>query len=87
MNVLAKLLSTALLALVAGVVLAQSEPPAELSGTLLKVRNSGALTIAYRESSVPFSYRSARGEPIGYSIELCRKLVEATGEAVGRECA
>ena len=28
---------------------------------------------AYRESSVPFSYLSARGEPIGYSIELCKQ--------------
>jgi glutamate/aspartate transport system substrate-binding protein len=36
---------------------------------------------------VPFSYLSARGEPIGYSIELCKKLTEAIGEAVGRELA
>src|SRR4029077_10435955 len=27
------------------------------------------------------------GEPIGYSIELCRKLAEAIGEALGRELA
>src|SRR4029077_15200551 len=46
-----------------------------------------AIVIAYRESSVPFSYLSARSEPIGYSIELCRKLAEAIGEAVGREIA
>jgi len=65
---------------------AQTEDtPVELTGTLAKVRKAGALTIAYRESSVPFSYLSARGEPIGYSIELCRKLAEAIGEAVGRE--
>ena len=69
-------------------VLAQTEDtPVELTGTLAKVRNAGALTIAYRESSVPFSYLSARGEPIGYSIELCKKLGEAIGEAVGREIA
>ena len=69
-------------------VLAQTEDtPVELTGTLAKVRAAGALTIAYRESSVPFSYLSARGEPIGYSIELCRKLGEAIGEAVGREIA
>jgi glutamate/aspartate transport system substrate-binding protein len=43
------------------------------------------VTLAYRESSVPFSYLSARKEPVGYSIELCRKLVEAMGEAIGRE--
>jgi ABC-type amino acid transport substrate-binding protein len=64
---------------------AQEEPPVELTGTLLKARSSGAVTIAHRESSIPFSYLSARGEPIGYSIELCRKLVEAMAEAVGRE--
>jgi len=67
---------------------AQTEDtPVELAGTLAKVRAAGALTIAYRESSVPFSYLSARGEPIGYSIELCKKLTEAIGEAVGRELA
>ena len=36
---------------------------------------------------MPFSYLSARDEPIGYSIELCSKLGEAIGEAVGRELA
>jgi ABC-type amino acid transport substrate-binding protein len=72
-------------ALAGSAAVAQVEPPVELTGTLAKVRASGAVTIAHRESSVPFSYRSARGEPIGYSIELCRRLVEAIGEAVGRE--
>jgi glutamate/aspartate transport system substrate-binding protein len=56
-----------------------------LTGTLAKVRSAGAVTLAYRESSVPFSFLSPRKEPVGYSIELCRKLVEAMGEAVGRE--
>jgi len=65
---------------------AQSEDtPVELTGTLAKVRSAGAVTVAYRESSVPFSYLSARREPIGYSIELCRKLAEAIGQAVGRD--
>jgi glutamate/aspartate transport system substrate-binding protein len=69
-------------------VLAQTEDtPVELTGTLAKVRAAGALTIAYRDSSVPFSYLSARGEPIGYSIELCKKLAEAIGEELGRELA
>jgi glutamate/aspartate transport system substrate-binding protein len=82
-----KLHALALL-LAAGAALAQSEDtPLELTGTLAKVRAASAITIAYRESSVPFSYLSARNEPIGYSIELCRKLAEAIGEAVGRELA
>ena len=59
--------------------------PVQLTGTLAKVRAAGAVTLAYRESSVPFSFLSPRNEPIGYSIELCRKLAEAMGEAVGKE--
>jgi ABC-type amino acid transport substrate-binding protein len=82
--------STALaLLLLAGPALGQVEDaaPVQLSGTLLKVRNAGAVTIAYREASVPFSYLSQRGAPIGYSIELCRKIVEAMGGTVGKELA
>jgi ABC-type amino acid transport substrate-binding protein len=64
---------------------AQDEPPLmALTGTLLKVRTTGAVTLAYRESSVPFSYMYRGTEPIGYSIELCKKLVEAMSEAVSR---
>ena len=72
--------------LLAGAARAQTEDtPVELSGTLAKVRAASALTIAYRETSIPFSYLSARKAPIGYSIELCKKLADAIGEAVGRE--
>src|SRR5688500_4653701 len=82
-----KLHALALL-LAAGAALAQSEgTPVELTGTLAKVRAASAITLAYRESSVPFSYLSPKKEPIGYSIELCKKLAEAIGEAVGRELA
>jgi ABC-type amino acid transport substrate-binding protein len=55
-----------------------------LSGTLAKARETGAITIGYRESSVPFSYLNARKEPIGYSIELCRALVTAIEDTVNR---
>jgi len=82
-----KLFAAALLiALLHPVAKGQTEDaaPVELTGTLAKVRAARAITLAYRESSVPFSYRSARGEPIGYSVELCKKLAEAIGDAVGR---
>ena len=61
--------------------------PALLTGTLAKVRESGSITIGHRESSIPFSYRSARGEPIGYSIDLCKLLVDAISEELGRTIA
>jgi glutamate/aspartate transport system substrate-binding protein len=71
--------------LAAGVAFAQDDAPVTLTGTLAKVRASGVVAVAHRDSSIPFSYMSARNEPIGYSIELCRKLVDAMGETVGRE--
>jgi glutamate/aspartate transport system substrate-binding protein len=66
---------------------AQSADPAELTGTLAKVRATGTITLGHRESSIPFSYLSARGAPIGYSIDLCKLVVEAIGEELGREVA
>jgi ABC-type amino acid transport substrate-binding protein len=58
--------------------------PAVLAGTLSKVRSSGTIALGYREASIPFSYLNARNEPIGYSIELCKALVSAIGDAVDR---
>ena len=47
-----------------------------LSGTLKRVKQSGAITLGYRESSLPFSYLNRIKQPIGYSIDLCREIVE-----------
>ena len=79
----------ATLAAAAGVsAFGQDEPPVvAFAGTLAKVRASGIVTVAHRQSSIPFSYLSARGEPIGYSIELCKRIVEAMSATVGRELA
>ena len=72
--------------LVAAATLAHAQDaPEPLTGTLLKARETGNLTLGYRESSIPFSYLSVRGEPIGYSIDLCKLLVDAIGAAVDRE--
>ena len=76
----------ALALLGAGTALAQPDeaPLQRLEGTLRKARETGAVTLAYRESSVPFSYLTPRGEAIGYSIDLCRLVVDAMAEALGR---
>jgi glutamate/aspartate transport system substrate-binding protein len=47
-----------------------------LSGTLKRVKGTGAITFGYRESSLPFSYLNRRRQPIGYAIDLCREIVE-----------
>src|SRR3954468_23072210 len=66
-----------------GAVLAQT-PEGALAGTLLKARGSGEVAIGYREASIPLSYLSVRNEPIGYSIDLCRAIVDAMSTEVGR---
>src|SRR5580700_10925225 len=67
------LVFTAALALPAA---AQDTAIGALSGTLKKVRDTGTITLGYRESSLPFSYLNKRQQPIGYSIDLCREIVE-----------
>ena len=49
----------------------------ELTGTLKKVKETGAITIGYRDSSIPFSYLDDNQKPIGFAIDICRGIVEA----------
>jgi glutamate/aspartate transport system substrate-binding protein len=50
---------------------------AEPTGVLKKIKDSGEMTIGYRESSIPFSYLDDKAQPIGYSMEICGHVVEA----------
>jgi len=56
---------------------AQDVDVGALKGTLKKIKDTGTITLGYRESSLPFSYLNKRNQPIGYSIDLCREIVEA----------
>lgn len=47
------------------------------SPTLDRIRETGAIRLAHRANSVPFSYLDASGKPIGYSMDLCMRLVDA----------
>ena len=49
---------------------------AELTGALKKIHDTGEINIGYRESSVPFSYLDDKQQPIGYSMDLCKGIVE-----------
>ena len=61
----------AALALVAAPVFAQD------TGTLKKIKDTGTITIGYRESSIPFSYLDDKQQPIGYAMDICMKVVDA----------
>lgn len=50
------------------------------SPTLERIAKSGAITLGYRESSIPFSYLNASQQPVGLSIDLCRSIAAAVKE-------
>ena len=51
--------------------------------TLAKVAQSGQITMAYRESSVPFSYLD-KGKPVGMAVDISNAVVEAVKKATGK---
>ena len=44
--------------------------------TLRKIRETGLITLGYRDGSIPFSYLDDRQRPIGYSMDICRLIVD-----------
>src|SRR5262245_32555450 len=54
----------------------QDDSIGALSCTLKKIKATGTITLGYRESSLPFSYLNKRAQPIGYSLDLCREVIE-----------
>jgi ABC-type amino acid transport substrate-binding protein len=52
-------------------------------GTLEKIRGAGAITLGYIEDAAPFSFVDAKGEPQGYSVNLCREIARGIGAQLG----
>jgi glutamate/aspartate transport system substrate-binding protein len=49
----------------------------EVTGTLKKIKETGAITLGFRDSSIPFSYLDDSQKPIGFAMDICYKIVEA----------
>ena len=58
--------------------------PALAQSTLDKVKASGSITLAYRESSIPFSYLDDKAQPVGFGVEICERIVDEIKRATGR---
>lgn len=58
-------------------VLAPVAALADDSPTLQKIKESGSITIGNREASFGFSYTEGASAPIGYSIDICHRIVDA----------
>jgi ABC-type amino acid transport substrate-binding protein len=48
-----------------------------------RIRSSGRIVLAHRESSVPFSYYDANKKPVGYALDLCKDVAEAVRKHLG----
>jgi glutamate/aspartate transport system substrate-binding protein len=63
-------------ALGAGLAAPAAAQQQQLTGTLAKIRETGAVTIGFRESSVPFSYLDDQQRPVGFAMDICNHIVE-----------
>jgi glutamate/aspartate transport system substrate-binding protein len=49
----------------------------ELTGTLKNIKDTGTITLGYRDSSIPFSYLDDNQKPVGFAMDICYKIVDA----------
>ena len=64
--------------------LAAGATAANADDTLRKVSDSGRISVAYRESSIPFSYIASAGKPVGFSVELTNAIVDEVKRRTGK---
>lgn len=72
--------------LIAGLVLlaaAVAPASAQTSATLAKVKAAKAINVAYSPDSPPFSMNGPNNEPVGFSIDLCKRVIAQIGRAAG----
>ncbi len=72
-----------LLGVLAASLLAVPAGAAELGGTLKNIKTSGAITLGYREQSEPFSFLDEAKKPVGYSLDLCARVVDEVKAQLG----
>lgn len=49
----------------------------ELTGTLKNIKETGAITLGFRDSSIPFSYLDDNQKPVGFAMDICYRIVDA----------
>ena len=69
-----------LVALALGVALLSHDAIAD---TLARIKSAKAINVAYSPESLPFSFSGSDGEPRGYSIDLCKRVIAQVTRAAG----
>jgi len=62
---------------------AEPTADAEPHPVLDRIRSTGRIVLAHRETSVPFSYYDANKKPIGFAVDLCKDLAETVRKHLG----
>jgi glutamate/aspartate transport system substrate-binding protein len=57
----------------------------ELTGTLQQIKKTGQIRIGYRVSEPPMSFLDKDGHPAGYSIDLCKGIVNEVENKIGAD--
>ncbi|HWL29524.1 MAG TPA: amino acid ABC transporter substrate-binding protein [Burkholderiaceae bacterium] len=57
--------------------------PAFAQGRLDKIKSTGEIALGHRDSSIPFSYLDDKQQPIGYSMDICHRIVDAVKAKLG----
>lgn len=55
------------------------------SVTLKRIEKAGSMTIGFVPDAPPMSYRNAKGQVVGYSIDLCKQIATEVAETLGLE--
>jgi ABC-type amino acid transport substrate-binding protein len=58
-------------------ILTLGAPLLSVADTLSHIKETQTITIAHRESSIPFSYLNENKVPVGYAVDICNKLADA----------
>jgi glutamate/aspartate transport system substrate-binding protein len=61
-------------AAIAALFLPLASTAANAEGTLEKIERAGEFVIGYRTDSLPLSFQDGRGQPAGYSVDLCQRI-------------
>ena len=64
--------------------LAAAAATAAAQGTLKKIADANAIVLGVRDASIPFSFLDDKQEAVGYSVDLCMKVVEAARKELKR---
>ncbi len=71
--------SVVAIALLASGVAAQESSP-----TLQRIRDAGEVVLGVRDASIPFSYLDDKQQSVGYSVDLCLRVVDALRKELKR---